>query len=146
MLDWPDRFLLAAALAQLVLTFGLMLWLGLIRVPLVTSGKVGIREIALSNDAWPQSARQVSNAVDNQFQLPVLFYFAVLLLLWSRLTDWPEVLLAWIFLVLRFMHAYIHTTTNRVDQRFLVYAAGFFVLMALWGVAAARLLLHPGPV
>ncbi|MHB1103572.1 MAG: MAPEG family protein [Devosia sp.] len=146
MLDWPEKLLFAAALAQLALIFGLMIWLGFIRVPLVTSGKVRIKDVALSKEAWPQQAKQVSNAVDNQFQLPLLFYAVVLLLLWSGITDWPEVILAWVFVALRFAHAFIHTTANRVDQRFFIYAAGFFVLMTLWIVVALRLFLYSGPV
>jgi hypothetical protein len=146
MLDWPEKVLLGAALAQLALTFGLMIWLGFIRVSLVTSGKVRINDVALSNDAWPTRATQVANAVNNQFQLPLLFYAAVLLLLWSGTTDWPEAVLAWAFVGLRFAHAYVHTTANRVDRRFFVYAAGFFALLALWFDLALRLFLNPGPV
>lgn len=144
MLNWPERLLFAAALAQLGLTLGLMIRLGFIRVGLVASGKVQVRQIALSNEAWPPMATQVANAVNNQFQLPVLFYLAVLLL-WSRLTGWYEVVLAWAFVISRFGHAYIHTTRNRVDLRFFVFAAGFFVLLGLWLVSASRLLLLPGP-
>ena len=144
MLDWPEKFLFAAALAQLGLTFGLMIWLGFIRVGLITSGKVPIREVALSSEAWPPQAMQVANAVNNQFQLPLLFHAVVLLLLWSGITGWPEAVLAWVFVALRFGHAYIHTTHNRVDQRFFVYSAGFFVLLALWLVTALRLFLSPG--
>lgn len=146
MLDWPEKLLFAAAIAQLGLTFGLMLWLGFIRVGLVTSGKVSIRDVALSYEAWPPQATQVSNAANNQFQLPLLFYAVVLLLLWSRITGWPEVVLAWAFVATRFGHAYIHTTANRVDLRFFVYSAGFFALLALWLVVALRLFLYPGPV
>jgi hypothetical protein len=144
MLDWPEKFLFGAALAQLGLTFGLMIWLGFIRVGLVTTGKVRIRDVAVSNEAWPLPATQVSNAVNNQFQLPLLFYVAILLLLWSGVTGWFEAVLAWTFVALRFGHAYIHTTANRVDLRFFVYAAGFFVLMALWLAVAVRLLFSTG--
>jgi hypothetical protein len=143
MLDLPEKFLFAAMLAQLGFTFGLMVWLGFIRVGLVTSGKVRIGDVALSNEAWPARATQVSNAVNNQFQLPPLFYVAGLVLLWSGITGWLEVVLAWGFVALRFAHAYVHTTANRVDQRFFVYAAGFLVLLALWLVLALRLLAQP---
>lgn len=144
MLDWPEKLLFAAALGQLALTFGLLLWLGFLRVPLVTAGKVRIRDIALSREAWPERVRQVANAVDNQFQLPLLFYVAVTLLLWSGTAGWVEVALGWLFVALRLLHAYIHTSSNRVDQRFLVYTAGFGVLAVLWLAVAFRLLLAPG--
>jgi len=146
MLDWPEKLLFAAAIAQLGLTFGLMVWLGFIRVRLVTAGKVSIGDVALSNEAWPPQATQVSNAANNQFQLPLLFYAVVLLLLWSGITGWPEVVLAWSFVILRFGHAYIHTTMNRVDLRFFVYSAGFFMLLALWLVVALRLFFFSGAV
>jgi hypothetical protein len=86
-------------------------------------------------------ALQLSNAVDNQFQLPVLFYAAALLTLAIGGAGWIEVILGGVFVVLRYMHAFIHITDNHVPRRFFVYSAGFFVLAAYWIVLAVRLVL-----
>ena len=136
-----DKLLVAELLLLVGLTFGLLLKLGSIRVPLVTSGKVKMREIALGNEGWPERAQQLSNAVDNQFQLPVLFYAAVLLTLWLGGAGWLEVIVGGVFVVLRFTHAVIHITDNNAPRRFFVYSAGFFVLLAYWLVLLVRLVL-----
>jgi hypothetical protein len=139
-----EKLLLLAVVVQVALTFGLLLWLGQVRVPLITSGSIKMRDIALGGEGWPPKARQLANAVDNQFQLPVLFYVAVLVTLWSARASWLELILAWAFVVLRCVHAFIHATDNDVAHRFFAYAAGFFVLVAYWIVLAVRLLLVTG--
>jgi hypothetical protein len=135
------KLLLAALLLQVALTFGLLLWLGSIRVPLITSRQVRMKDIAISRDGWPERAKQLANAVDNQFQLPVLFYVAVVLTLWVGTGTWLEVLLGWAFVVSRAIHAAIHTTSNFVPRRFTVYVVGLFILMAYWIVLAIKLVL-----
>jgi hypothetical protein len=126
-----DKLLVAALLLQVALTLGLMLWLGRIRVGLITSREVRMKAIALDSNAWPDRAKQIANAFDNQFQLPVLFYVVVLLSLW-RGGSWIDVALAFAFVALRLAHAFIHTTSNHVPRRFFVYIAGLFVLMIHW--------------
>ena len=44
-------------------------------------GEVKLRDIALGGDAWPARVRKISNAFQNQFELPVLFYLLVVLAL-----------------------------------------------------------------
>src|SRR5690606_23462466 len=88
--------LVGAVLAQGALALMIVFCLGSIRIPMVTRGEVGIRDIATSRDGWPARERPVSNALDNQFQLPVLFYVAALLSLQFGVLP-HEVLLAWTF-------------------------------------------------
>lgn len=138
-----ETLLLVALLLQVALTFGLLLWMGAVRVPLVTSRAVRVKDIALDRDGWPDHARQLANAFDNQFQLPVLFYLAVLLTLWRGTAGWLEAGLALAFVALRCVHAVIHTTDNHIQRRFFAYTAGLFVLMAYWLVLAVKLLVTP---
>jgi len=135
------KLLLLALLAQVALTFGLLLWLGWVRVPLVTSRQVRLKDVALTRDGWPEHAKQLAAAVDNQFQLPVLFYVAVLLTLWNGTGTWLELILGWVFVVSRAVHAVIFATTNDVPQRFLAWTVGFTALMAYWIVLAIRLII-----
>jgi hypothetical protein len=136
-----DKLLIAELLLLVALTFGLLVKLGWVRVPLVTTRKVQMRDIALTNDGWPEAATKLSNAVDNQFQLPMLFYAAVLLTLVIGGAGWLEVILGGVFVVLRYVHALIHITDNNVPRRFFAYSAGFFVLAAYWIALAVRLVL-----
>ena len=139
-----EKLLLACVFVQVLLTFGLLIRLGQERVPLVTSGKIRGADIALSRDAWPDKPKQLSNAFDNQFQLPVLFYVAVLLTIACGAANWLLVALAVLFVMLRLVHATIHITSNRLSPRFLAYTTSFFVLIAYWLVLAFAVLTAPG--
>ena len=136
-----DKLLILAAAAQVALTLGILVWLSLERVPRVARGEIAAGDIAVDRDAYPLQARLLSNSFDNQFQLPVLFYVAVLLALWNGGAGWVEAVLAWLFVALRYVHAAIHVTVNRVDQRFAVFAAGLVVLALLWVWLVLRLFL-----
>ncbi len=133
-------WLIGTMLAQGALALGLIWYLGFVRVPMIVSGEVKIREIALSRAGWPEREKQVSNAVDNQFQLPVLFHVACLLAI-SLGAGLLEVLLALGFVASRYVHAYIHVTSNHVIRRFQAYTAGLALLCGLWLVLAVRLAL-----
>lgn len=136
-----DKLLILAIVAQVVLTLGILIWLSLERVPRVARGEIAVKDIAVERDAYPLKARLLSNSFDNQFQLPVLLYVAVLLALWAGGAGWIEVILAWVFVALRYLHAGIHVTTNRVYRRFGVYSAGLVVLALLWLWLVLRLVI-----
>ena len=136
-----DKLLLLAIFAQVLLTLGILVWMGMERVPRVARGEIAVDAIAVERDAYPLRARLLSNNFDNQFQLPVLFYVAALLALWSGGTGWVELVLAWLFVVLRYIHAAVHVGTNRVYRRFAIYTAGLVVLGLLWLWLVLRLVL-----
>jgi hypothetical protein len=102
------------------------------RVPRIMSGEIKAADIAIERSAYPLRARLLSNNFDNQFQLPVLFYVATLITLFATATSWVDVLLAWVFVGTRYVHAAIHVTTNRLYQRFAAYCAGLAVLAVFW--------------
>lgn len=135
------KLLISAMAAQVLLTLTILIWMGFERVPRVMSGEIRARDIAVERDAYPLRARLLSNSFDNQFQLPVLFYVAALLALWSGGNGWVEVSLAWLFVALRYLHAAIHVTSNRLEQRFALYTTGLAVLAIFWLWLLLRLLL-----
>ncbi len=132
-------WIVAALLMQGGLALGLAWYLGFVRVPLVVKGQVSIRRVALARDAWPDRATQVSNAFDNQFQLPLLLFAAVLVALLFGPTG-LEALLAWLFVASRYVHAFIHLTDNHVIRRFWAYTVGLLVLCLLWLDLVLRLM------
>ena len=136
------KLLILAIAAQVLLTLAILVLMGVERLPRVMSGEIPLKDIAVDTDAYPLKARLLSNNFDNQFQLPILFYVASLLALWSGGTNWLEVALAWAFVALRYVHAAIHVTTNNVGRRFVVYATGLAVLAVLWLLLLLRLLLN----
>lgn len=122
------------------LTLVLALWMGYERNRVVYSKEVRIKDIALTKEGWPDRAKQLSNAYHNQYELPVLFYILVALALITKKADLIFVVLSWVFVLSRLVHAYIHTTTNRVPRRFFAYLVGLVVLTIMWAMFAIRIL------
>jgi len=126
---------------QVALTFGLLFWMAYARTSSVSRGETKIRDIALGQSVWPARAQQISNNYDSQFALPLLFYVLVILAWITKHADLIFVVMAWLFVLLRLLHAYIHTTSNHVPTRFRAFAAGMFVLLLMWIIFAVRILL-----
>ena len=125
---------------QVALTFFLLFWSGRARVAAVRRGDVHPRDIALRQPNWPKQETQIANAYHNQLELPVLFYVLTVLAIITRHADLLFVALAWLFVVLRLVHAYIHLTSNHVGRRFAVFAASALVLLVMWVIFAVRIL------
>jgi hypothetical protein len=121
------------------LTLILASWMGYERNRVVLSKERRIKDIALSKENWPDQAKKISNSYHNQFELPVLFYVLVAFAMITRKFDLIFVVLAWVFVISRLVHAYIHTTSNHVPRRFMAYVVGLVVLVILWVYFAIRL-------
>jgi len=123
---------------QVALTFFLQGWMGIERVKAVREKTVrrdpnpGIRPI------WPARAGVVSNAFQNQLEMPLLFYVAVIVAIIAKGDDYLMIVMAWTFVASRLVHAFIHTTHNYVPHRFTAYIVGSAVLIAMW----VKLALH----
>jgi hypothetical protein len=138
-MDLPVFGTVLAMLVQGALALGLMWRLGFVRVPMIMRGDVPLRDIATSRAGWPEPERAVSNAVDNQFQLPLLFYLGCGLSLFMS-PSWLTLGLAWLFVVSRYVHAAIHITDNNVVRRFWAFSVGLVALTLFWLVLAAQVL------
>jgi len=130
---------LAPVFAMVALTFALNYWMGYLRVTAVSRGEVHMRDIALRQPNWPKRTTQIGNAFHNQLELPLLFYLLVAFALIARKADLVFIVLSWMFVALRFVHAYIMVTSNRVSRRFWVFLAGSLVLLVMWIVFAVRI-------
>lgn len=135
--------ILAPVFAQVFLTIVLMLLMGRRRFAALGSGAARTSEIALGERAWPTPALQAANAYHNQFELPVLFYALVPLALVTRKADLLFVLMAWLFVALRYAHALVHVTANVLRFRLGLFVAGALVLGAMWAIFALRVLAGP---
>ena len=133
--------ILAPLFVQVALTFALLVWMGAARIAAVRHGETRVRDIALGQSNWPPRIQQISNCYHNQFQLPMLFYVLVVLAYILHKADYLFIIMAWVFVALRIVHAAIHTTSNHVGHRFQAFAAGAVILLLMWVVFAARMLL-----
>jgi hypothetical protein len=73
-----------------------------------------------------------ANNLANPFEMPVLYFALVPLLLLFRHANHIQLLLAWIFVILRMVHSLIHVRSGKVNARFLIYLASCLVLSAMW--------------
>jgi hypothetical protein len=133
--------ILAPLFVLVALTFVLLFWMGGARFAAVRRGEVRVADIALGQRNWPPRVQQISNCYHNQLQLPLLFYVLTVLALLLHKADLLFVVMAWIFVALRIVHAAIHVTSNRVFHRFQAFAAGAIVLLLMWIIFALRVLL-----
>jgi hypothetical protein len=123
------------------LTFALLLWMAGARRQALIGGQTKIRDIALRQPNWPERATQIGNCFSNQFEIPVLFYILIAIALPLRHADLVIVLLSWVFVVTRFVHAGIFVSSNDLGQRSMAWFAGVLVLFAMWLYFALKILL-----
>ena len=136
----PIQFVLLPLFVQVILTFCLFGWMAFHRVTSIRSGAVHPRDIALRQPNWPPRVLQIANAAHNQLELPTLFYVLTILAIITRHADFLFVVMAWIFVLSRLAHAYVHVTSNRVNIRGPVFGIGLLVLMLMWLSFIVRIL------
>jgi hypothetical protein len=133
--------ILVPMFAQVGLTFALLFWMSVLRLRALRLGGVQPQDVALREPNWPPRVLQVGNAFHNQLELPVLFYTVVLLALVTETLDAVLLVLSWMFVLSRLVHAYIHVTSNRLDRRTAVFLVGAIALLLMWVIVIARFLL-----
>lgn len=129
------------ALAMVVLTFAVWWRMYFTRLGQMRRDRIHPQSVANSGQA--AALLTDSRAADNfrnLFELPVLFYLALVVASLADLVTMAVLVLAWLFVLLRVVHSAIHCTYNKVMHRFLSYAIGGFVLWILWGLLGLGLL------
>ena len=133
--------LLLPVFVQVGLTFFIMFWMARLRMAALNSGAVKPDDINLRQQRWPPQATQVANCFHNQLELPFLFYVVVAFILITSTNSLIFVILAWVFVLSRLVHAYIHTGGNDVRSRSIAIGVGAIALVAMWLIFAIRILI-----
>jgi hypothetical protein len=128
---------------QVILTFVIWAWMARLRTRDFGAGVVREEDVALREPNWPKHTMQVTNAFANQLELPVLFYVLTILALVTHLAGVVFVVLAWIFVIFRLLHAYIHVTSNNVRVRGPLYGVAAFALIVNWIIYIVEVLTLP---
>jgi hypothetical protein len=134
------RFVLLPLFVQVLLTFGLWFWMAWLRTRALRSRTVRRSDVALREPNWPPRVLQIGNAAHNQLELPMLFYVLTILSIITRHADVVFVVLAWIFVLSRLAHAYVHATSNEIRQRGPLFGIGLLVLLIMWVIFMVRIL------
>jgi hypothetical protein len=128
---------------EVILTFVLLFVLAPMRTRDFASGAVRPQDIALREPKWPKRTTQFGNAFSNQFELPVLFYVLTILAYITHLAGVVFVVLAWVFVLFRILHAYVHVTSNVVRLRGTLFAISAVVLAIMWLIYIVQVLTLP---
>ena len=73
-----------------------------------------------------------ANNLRNLFEMPVLYFALVPLLIVTGLENDVQSILAWVFVGLRAAHSFVHVGSNKVPHRFGIYLLSCIVLSAMW--------------
>jgi hypothetical protein len=136
-----ERVILFPALAMVALT--IVVWFRMYTSRVAEMKRERIHPQSVATSAQMAARLTDTRAADNfrnLFELPVLFYLAVVVLALTGQVSVAALALAWLFVVLRILHSAIHCTYNKVYHRFYAYLAGGLALWALWGLIAVDLL------
>ena len=83
-------------------------------------------------DEPPEWVERPTRTYMNLLELPVLFYVVCLLMLTTGSFDSVQVSLAWVFVITRYVHAFIYIGFNDVPLRFTAFLTGVFTLAVIW--------------
>ena len=80
----------------------------------------------------PEHVAVSRQTLKNQFELPILFYFLISLIVLFDSVSKIDLILAWMFVISRYLHCYIRLTSNHVPYRANFFILGLFVLILSW--------------
>ncbi len=131
-MDLAIKIAVFAIIAQVFLTLLTFMRMGQARMASLATGKLHMRDIALSNDAWGDEIKKLTNNLQNQFETPILLYAGVVLVAALSISNWIIAGTAVAYVGLRILHHIIHTGKNHVPSRYKVFGLGLLALAVMW--------------
>lgn len=92
----------------------------------------GIGQNADGSNPWATVEPRISANLSNQFEWPVFFYAACLLLIQSQDIPAGAIALAWAFILGRVLHSGVQILTTNVRLRGAVFTINFLATLGLW--------------
>lgn len=86
------------------------------------------------SNPWTNVERRISANLSNQFEWPLFFYVACLVMLQRPWVGELEFVLAWLFVAGRLAHSCVQVFTTNVRLRGVVFTANFLAVLAMWAV------------
>lgn len=129
-----NSYLIYPMVTMVIITFTVLILLFRNRVKSVRNGEVSpFYYKTYQGEAEPENLVKLSQHVTNIFEAPTLFYVACLAAMIIHEQSLLFHLLAWSYVALRAVHAYIHIGRNKIMRRLIAYFASWFVLLVMWG-------------
>ena len=112
-----------------------VLWAAILYVALTVARAPSIWGIGKRPDGsnpWASIEPRISANLSNQFEWPVLFYAACILLIQQHHADEAALGLAWIFVFGRLIHSAVQIFTRNIRLRGLIFTINFLAVVGLW--------------
>lgn len=93
----------------------------------------GVGRLPDGSNPWANVEPRISANLSNQFEWPVFFYAACLVLLQHE-TGRLTLALAWLFVAGRLLHSLVQILTTNVRLRGLVFTVNFIAVLGLWAM------------
>jgi len=122
-----------AMVFMVVLTFGVGLVAAWARFVGVRTGEVKYGYFKLmQGQGVPDRVTVTTRCFNNMFEVPVLFYVVCTLSISLGVESLPGLVLAWLFVALRSVQAFVHLTSNHLLHRMVAFWASFMCALLLW--------------
>ena len=123
--------ILYPAFLMILLTFFLYIKNRLDANKAYKSGEIEGKYFKTYDGKAPYYLETSRQTLKNQFELPVIFYFLIILLYSNETITIYELILSWSFSISRYVHCYIRLTSNYVPYRAKIFIFGCFTLIIL---------------
>ena len=104
-----------------------------LRVRAVKKGMHGSYFKAFQGTDVPDQVIIFGRHIDNQFQAPLYFMVSCLAAAQAGAVTGFTLTCAWLFVLSRMYHSYIHLGSNKVLRRAKIYAFGWLFIFLIWG-------------
>jgi hypothetical protein len=94
----------------------------------------GIGKRVDGSNPWADIEPRISANLSNQFEWPLFFYAACILLMENQPLSATASLLAWAFIIGRMAHSCVQILTTNVRARGLVFTVNFLAVLGMWVV------------
>ncbi|WP_404343218.1 MAPEG family protein [Pseudoalteromonas mariniglutinosa] len=128
-----QKWLILAMFCQVLLTFIVMVVMGRRRFRAAKNKHISMQDFAtMQLAAAGDSVRVADRNFINQFEMPLLFFIACLIALQLHAVGYIFVSLAWLYVLLRVLHSYIHLTANTLKIRYYSFLISSVIMLAMW--------------
>ncbi|MGE0615923.1 MAG: MAPEG family protein [Bacteriovoracia bacterium] len=103
------------------------------RINEVRRGRMSARYFKTFTEGTPTPiVVKLSRHYNNLFELPVIYYATLLMMMILGITSSAAVGFAWLFVAARVAHAYIHVGSNKIVPRIFAFVLGWVAILGLW--------------
>jgi hypothetical protein len=123
---------------QAFATLALYVFMSRARVAAVIAGQVKASDYKFVENE-PEALRNITNAISNQYESPVLFYAACIIAYVTATANIYVLVLAWLYALAKLAHLVLHATANRLRHRRPAFMVAFGALVLMWVALAVSL-------